>query len=32
MDGGVICEQGTPQHIFENAQVDRTKAFLSKVL
>jgi polar amino acid transport system ATP-binding protein len=32
MDGGVICEQGTPQAIFEHAKVDRTKAFLSKVL
>jgi polar amino acid transport system ATP-binding protein len=32
MDGGVICEQGTPVAIFENAQVDRTKAFLSKIL
>jgi polar amino acid transport system ATP-binding protein len=32
MDGGVICEQGTPKEIFETAQVDRTKSFLSKVL
>ena len=32
MDGGNICEQGTPQQIFDNPQHLRTQAFLSKVL
>ncbi|WP_195570643.1 amino acid ABC transporter ATP-binding protein [Paenibacillus sp. 1001270B_150601_E10] len=32
MDGGVIVEQGPPEHIFGNPQHDRTKDFLSKVL
>lgn len=32
MDGGNICEQGTPQQIFDNPQHPRTQAFLSKVL
>ena len=32
MDGGNICEQGTPQQIFGNPQHPRTQAFLSKVL
>lgn len=32
MDGGVICEQGTPQQIFEHPKEERTKTFLSKVL
>ncbi|MEA4827792.1 MAG: amino acid ABC transporter ATP-binding protein, partial [Clostridium sp.] len=32
MDGGVILEEGTPDEIFNNAKMDRTKDFLSKVL
>ena len=32
MDNGVIAEEGTPKQIFENAQNERTKQFLSKVL
>ena len=30
MADGVICEQGTPEHIFENPQQERTKEFLSR--
>jgi len=32
MDEGMIVEEGTPEQIFKNAQHDRTKLFLSKVL
>jgi len=32
MDGGYIVEEGTPSHIFQNAQHERTQAFLGKVL
>lgn len=32
MDGGVICEEGTPDQIFDHPQEERTKTFLSKVL
>lgn len=32
MDGGVICEENTPENIFTNPQNSRTKEFLSKVL
>lgn len=32
MDGGVVCEMGTPKEIFENPKSERTKAFLSKSL
>lgn len=32
MDEGVIIEEGTPDEIFNNAQNERTKAFLSKIL
>ena len=32
MDDGVILEDGTPEHFFENPQHDRTKLFLSKIL
>ena len=32
MDEGVVLEEGTPQEIFENPQMPRTKVFLSKVL
>lgn len=32
MDDGIIVEKGTPQEIFLNAQNERTKAFLSKIL
>lgn len=32
MDGGVILEEGTPEHFFNNPKHDRTKLFLSKIL
>ena len=32
MDGGVIVEEGTPDEVLNNPQMDRTKDFLSKVL
>lgn len=32
MDEGRIIEEGTPDQIFSNAQNERTKAFLSKIL
>ena len=32
MDGGYIVEQGTPDAVLNNPQMDRTKDFLSKVL
>lgn len=32
MDGGNICEQGTPQQIFDSPKHPRTQEFLSKVL
>jgi aspartate/glutamate/glutamine transport system ATP-binding protein len=32
MDEGVILEDGTPEHFFQNPQHDRTKLFLSKIL
>jgi polar amino acid transport system ATP-binding protein len=32
MDGGYIIEQGTPEEVLTNPQMDRTKDFLSKVL
>lgn len=32
MDGGVIVEEGTPEHFFTNPQHDRTKAFLKEIL
>jgi len=32
MDEGRIVEEGTPEQIFTNAQEERTKAFLSKIL
>lgn len=32
MSDGVICEQGSPQEIFENPQNDKTKEFLSRFL
>ena len=32
MDGGVICEQGTPEKLFDHPEHPRTKDFLSKVL
>jgi putative glutamine transport system ATP-binding protein len=32
MDGGVILEEGTPEHFFENPEHERTKAFLGKIL
>lgn len=32
MDEGCIAEEGSPEAIFSNPQVDRTKEFLSKVL
>ncbi len=32
MDGGVICEEGTPEQVFGNPQQERTQDFLRKVL
>lgn len=32
IDEGIILEDGTPDHFFTNAQNDRTKLFLSKIL
>jgi len=32
MDGGQIIEQGTPEHFFVNAEHERTKLFLSRIL
>ena len=32
VDGGVICEQGTPSEVLDNPQNERTQSFLSKVL
>lgn len=32
MDGGVVVEQGAPQQVFSNPQMERTKNFLAKVL
>ena len=32
MDGGVICEQGTPEEIFEKPKTKRLKEFLKAVL
>ena len=32
MDGGVICEEGTPEQVFLNPQQERTQDFLRKVL
>lgn len=32
MDGGVIAEEGTPQDIFENPKLPRTREFLSRIL
>jgi putative glutamine transport system ATP-binding protein len=32
IDDGVILEDGTPEHFFENPTNDRTKLFLSKIL
>jgi polar amino acid transport system ATP-binding protein len=32
MDGGVIVEEGTPEHFFENPEHPRTRKFLSQIL
>jgi ABC-type polar amino acid transport system ATPase subunit len=32
MDGGVIVEEGLPEELFANAQNERTRQFLSKIL
>ncbi|MGP5195084.1 amino acid ABC transporter ATP-binding protein [Arthrobacter rhombi] len=32
MADGVVCEEGTPEQLFNNPQQERTKEFLSKVL
>lgn len=32
MDGGYIVEEGTPEEIFKNAKMERTRQFLSKIL
>ncbi len=30
MDGGIICEQGSPREVFENPKEERTKQFLTR--
>ena len=32
MDEGIVLEEGTPEEIFDNPKMPRTKEFLSKVL
>ncbi|MGB4658121.1 MAG: amino acid ABC transporter ATP-binding protein, partial [Mobilitalea sp.] len=32
MDKGVIAEEGTPEEIFNNPKLDRTKEFLKRVI
>jgi polar amino acid transport system ATP-binding protein len=32
MDDGLIVEEGTPEHIFDAPEHERTRAFLSKIL
>jgi len=32
MDGGVVIEEGPPEHFFEAPEHERTKQFLSKIL
>ena len=32
MDGGVILEEGTPEHFFQAPEHERTRTFLSKIL
>lgn len=32
MDDGMILEEGSPEHFFDNPKHERTKAFLSKIL
>jgi polar amino acid transport system ATP-binding protein len=32
IDEGVICEDGTPEEVFDHPKNERTKQFLSKVL
>lgn len=32
LDGGVILEEGTPEHFFTNPQNERCRAFLSKII
>lgn len=32
MEGGLVVEQGTPKHIFDDTGNDRIKSFLSKIL
>src|SRR3954465_14232977 len=32
MDAGVIIEEGTPEHFFDECEQERTKQFLSKIL
>ncbi len=32
LDGGVILEEGTPEHFFKNPQNERCKAFLGKII
>ena len=32
MNGGVICEQGSPEEVFGNPQCERLQTFLAKVL
>jgi ABC-type polar amino acid transport system ATPase subunit len=32
MDEGLILEEGTPEHFFEEPEQERTRQFLSKIL
>lgn len=32
MDGGVICEEGSPSEVIDNPKEERTKSFFSKIL
>ena len=31
LDGGVICEEGTPEEIFNHPKEERTRQFLARV-
>jgi polar amino acid transport system ATP-binding protein len=31
MDEGIICEEGTPQEIFDNPRKEKTKAFINRI-
>ena len=32
LDGGVICEQGTPERLFSDPQEPRTRQFLQRII